>query len=214
MFHVKHLKNEVILVFIIYYYQIWNDIIIKIGGPYIMKKDYYKAYDDRYKQVHEYSLQWASENPSQIVMDTILKYHITSDDKILEIGCGEGRDAICLLKKGYHVSATDVSEEVIHYNRKKYPDYKDYFKVLYEGDEELQEEYLDYTEIPDFEDEIDKLTAQYQDQFNELTAWETAIDSQITTDSAELEEVNAYMESMKSMLSSNIQEDFNYGLNS
>ena len=91
---------------------------------------------------------------------------------------------------------------------------KDYFKVLYEGDEELQEEYLDYTEIPDFEDEIDKLTAQYQDQFNELTAWETAIDSQITTDSAELEEVNAYMESMKSMLSSNIQEDFNYGLNS
>ena len=91
---------------------------------------------------------------------------------------------------------------------------KDYFKVLYEGDEELQEEYRDYTEIPDFEDEIDKLTAQFQDQFNELTAWETAIDSQITTDSAELTEVNAYLESMKSMLSTNIQEDFNYGLNS
>ncbi len=91
---------------------------------------------------------------------------------------------------------------------------KDYFKVLYEGDEELQEEYRDYTEIPDFEDEIDKLTAQFQDQFNELTAWETAIDSQLTTDSAELTEVNAYLESMKSMLSTNIQEDFNYGLNS
>ena len=90
---------------------------------------------------------------------------------------------------------------------------KDYFKVLYEGDEELQEEYRDYTEIPDFEDEIDKLTAQFQDQFNELTAWETAIDSQLTTDSAELTEVNAYLESMKSMLSTNIQEDFNYGLN-
>ena len=141
MFHVKHLKNEVILVFIIYYYQIWNDIIIKIGGPYIMKKDYYKAYDDRYKQVHEHSLQWASENPSQIVMDTILKYHITSDDKILEIGCGEGRDAICLLKKGYHVSATDVSEEVIHYNRKKYPDYKDYFKVSDCLQDSLQESF-------------------------------------------------------------------------
>ena len=54
----------------------------------------------------------------------------------------------------------------------------------------------------------------YQDQFDELTAWETAIDAQITTDSAELQEVNAYMESMKTMLSSNIQEDFNYGLNS
>ena len=73
--------------------------------------------------------------------------------------------------------------------------------------------HTDYTEIPDFEAEIDKLTAKYQDQFDELTAWETVIDAQTTTASAELEEVNAYMESIKSMLSSNIQEDFNYGLN-
>lgn len=90
---------------------------------------------------------------------------------------------------------------------------RDYFKNLYENDEELQAQYKDYTQIPDFEEEIDKLTAQYQDKLDELTAWETSIDSQITTDSAELEEINAYRESIKSMLSSNIQEDFNYGLN-
>ena len=77
----------------------------------------------------------------------------------------------------------------------------------------LQEKYTDYTEMPDFEAELDKLTAKYQDEFDQLTAWETNIDTQITTDSAELEEVNAYMESIKSMLSSNIQEDFNYSLN-
>ena len=88
-----------------------------------------------------------------------------------------------------------------------------HYKEIFEGDETLQEQYTDYTEMPDFEAEIDKLTAKYQDQFDELTAWETAIDAQITTASAELEEVNAYMESIKSMLSSNIQEDFNYGLN-
>ena len=93
-----------------------------------------------------------------------------------------------------------------------------YFKEIYEADQadggaHLYDDYKDYTEIPDFEDEVDKITAQYQDQLNELSAWETQIDSQITTDSAELEEVNAYMESLKSMLSSNIQEDFNYGLN-
>ena len=74
-------------------------------------------------------------------------------------------------------------------------------------------EYTDYTQIPDFEDAIDKIVAEYNDQLAELTAWETAIDSQITTDSAELEEVNAYMESLKSMLQTNIQDDFNYGLN-
>ena len=67
--------------------------------------------------------------------------------------------------------------------------------------------------MPDFEAELDKLTAKYQDEFDQLTAWETNIDTQITTNSAELEEVNAYMESIKSMLSSNIQEDFNYSLN-
>ena len=67
--------------------------------------------------------------------------------------------------------------------------------------------------IADFEAELDKLTAKYQDEFDQLTAWETNIDTQITTNSAELEEVNAYMESIKSMLSSNIQEDFNYSLN-
>ncbi len=91
---------------------------------------------------------------------------------------------------------------------------RDYFKDLYDNDAELQEAYLDYTEIPDFEEEIDKITAQFQDQLDEMTAWETAVDAQITTASAELEEVNAYIESTKTMLSSNIQEDFNYGLNS
>ena len=86
------------------------------------------------------------------------------------------------------------------------------FKGEFDASTELQEKYKDYTEMPDFEIELDKLTAKFQEQFDELTAWETNVDAQITTDSANLEEVNAYMESIKSMLSSNIQEDFNYGL--
>lgn len=88
------------------------------------------------------------------------------------------------------------------------------YKDQFDADAALQEKYTDYTEMPDFEAELDKLTAKYQDEFDQLTAWETNIDTQITTNSAELEEVNAYMESIKSMLSSNIQEDFNYSLNS
>ena len=80
--------------------------------------------------------------------------------------------------------------------------------------QELQEKYLDYTKIPDFEDQINRITAEFQEKIDELTAWETIIDSQITTASAEYEEVKANMESVKSMLSTNIQEDFNFGLNS
>ena len=90
---------------------------------------------------------------------------------------------------------------------------RDYFKALYESDEELQTQYLDYTQIPDFEEEIDRITAKFQEELEELAAWETAIDAQITTNSAELEEVSAYLDSYKQMLSSNIQEDFKYGFN-
>jgi hypothetical protein len=90
---------------------------------------------------------------------------------------------------------------------------RQFYRALYDENEDYQGKYKDYTQIPDFEEEMDKIAAKYNDQLAELTAWETALDAQITTDSAELEEVNAYMESIKSMLSSNIQEDFNYGLN-
>ena len=90
---------------------------------------------------------------------------------------------------------------------------RDYFKDLYKCDEALKEEYLNYTEIPDFEEQIERITAEFQEQLDELTAWETEIDAQITTNSAELEEVKVYLESYKQMLSSNVQEDFNFGLN-
>ena len=89
---------------------------------------------------------------------------------------------------------------------------RDKFKNLYNNSPELQEEYTDYTEITDYKEEIDKITAQIQDELERLTAWETSIDAQITTASAELEEIKAYLESYKGMLSSNIQEDYNFGI--
>ena len=54
-------------------------------------KKYYQAYDERYRQVHEQSLQWSSQSPSPIVREILEKYHISKNDSILEIGCGEGR---------------------------------------------------------------------------------------------------------------------------
>ena len=90
---------------------------------------------------------------------------------------------------------------------------RDVYKALYESDEELQVNYTDFTEIPDFEKEMEAITAEIQEQLDDLTNWETEIDAQITTNSTEIEEITAYMESFKSMLSNNIQEDFQFGLN-
>ena len=91
---------------------------------------------------------------------------------------------------------------------------RDKYKKIFEEDPTLRAKYSDYTEIPEFEEEIEKLQAEFQDKIDELSAWETEIDTQITTCSAELKEIEAFEQSYKSMLQSNISNDFNYGLNS
>lgn len=93
-------------------------------------RKYYEAYDDRYKQVHEKKLQWASDCPSAIVEQVMERFGISPASEILELGCGEGRDARHLLAKGYRVTATDISPEAIRYCRFTNPRFADRFQVL------------------------------------------------------------------------------------
>lgn len=93
-------------------------------------REYYKAYDDRYKQVHEKSLRWFSDKNSLIVGEIIAKYEIAKESTMLEIGCGEGRDAFYLLQKGYNLLATDISEAAIDYCKREDPQNSDSFMVL------------------------------------------------------------------------------------
>ena len=79
------------------------------------QRKYYDAYNDRYRQVHEQNLQWFDENPSPIVAETIRNFSISRRHKLLEIGCGEGRDAYPLLAQGFDLLATDVSLEAISF---------------------------------------------------------------------------------------------------
>ena len=89
---------------------------------------------------------------------------------------------------------------------------RDKFKKLFEETPEYQDIYLDYTEIPEFEDELDKVLAKYNEQLEELAAWETLLSNQITVKDTELQELNAYIDSYKEMLKSNIKDDFDFGL--
>lgn len=91
---------------------------------------YYEAYDDRYKQVHKESLTWFSDSNSKIVIDTINHYFNNRKINILEIGCGEGRDANFLLKEGFNVLATDISSTAINYCKKTYHEKAECFQVL------------------------------------------------------------------------------------
>ena len=63
-------------------------------------KEYYKAYDDRYKTYHtNEGVAWAGNRPSYILKDMFEK-HIKDkpNAEILEIGCGEGQNAIYLMQ--------------------------------------------------------------------------------------------------------------------
>jgi len=91
---------------------------------------YYNAYDLRYQQAHKENIQWFSDAASPIVMEMLEKYGITKDAKLLEIGCGEGRDAIALLKEGYDLFATDVSSEAVAYCKKLAPGFGEQFAVF------------------------------------------------------------------------------------
>lgn len=86
-----------------------NNFTIKDYFP----TDYYKAYDKRYKQVYENKMLWSSKENTSDVINAINKYHISTQSKILDLGCGEGRDAIYLLNKGYDVLGIDYSDTVI-----------------------------------------------------------------------------------------------------
>ena len=96
----------------------------------MMGKKYYEAYNERYKAIHEKNLSWLGEEPSPIVSEIVERYGIKHDHKILEIGCGEGRDAAVLLQNGYELFATDVFEEAIRYCKQHHPDAADHFAVL------------------------------------------------------------------------------------
>jgi ribosomal protein S18 acetylase RimI-like enzyme len=100
---------------------------------YIMihpNRPYYAAYDDRYRIAHDRGVSWASDEATPIVIEMLKKYRVTPDQSLLEIGCGEGRDARAVLDAGYSLLATDLSEEAIAYCRRTMPRYASHFSVL------------------------------------------------------------------------------------
>ena len=102
---------------------------------------YYEAYEERYKTAHEHGVSWSSDKNTPIVMEMLQKYKITPEDAVLEIGCGEGRDAKTVLEAGYALKATDISREAINYCKKKMPEYREDFEVLDCLKEQMEEKF-------------------------------------------------------------------------
>lgn len=79
------------------------------------KNKYYQAYDLRYKQVHSIGELWEYQENTKEVLEFLKNNNAKKSDNILELGCGEGRDAIYLLNRGYfNLLAVDYSKEAIN----------------------------------------------------------------------------------------------------
>ena len=63
------------------------------------------------------------------LIDQLLKNRINSDSKILDAGCGYGRNIHYLIHNGLDVTAIDVNIEPIEALREQYPEIKDRFLV-------------------------------------------------------------------------------------
>ena len=69
------------------------------------------------------TIEYYNQNADRFVQDTISVNFISmqerflekipSGSRILDFGCGSGRDTKYFLEKGYQVTATDDSEEII-----------------------------------------------------------------------------------------------------
>jgi len=95
-----------------------------------MERKYYEAYDDRYAQVHSRNLQWFYDTPTPVLGQIMKRYGVGKEAAILELGCGEGRDAYPLLRNGYNLIATDISPNAIAYAKGKWPEHEAHFFVL------------------------------------------------------------------------------------
>ena len=67
-------------------------------------KHYYEAYEDRYKAIHSLGHAWSSDRPTPIVGEILARYGVPKTARLLELGCGEGRDALPLLRLHSQVS--------------------------------------------------------------------------------------------------------------
>lgn len=92
----------------------------------------------------------------------------------------------------------------------KYQNLRAEFKNIWSISYKDNNSYVSYSEIPEYKDEVTYVDCYYEGEMEEMTAWETSLDNQITALSTELQEINAFMESYKTMLSSNIKNDYNY----
>ncbi|SEC02927.1 class I SAM-dependent methyltransferase [Paenibacillus sp. GP183] len=87
-----------------------DDIYVMLDSLFSNPTEYWNSiYQDR----PEY-MSFLTEYPDENLVQYVHK-NMISAKKVLEFGCGEGRNAIFLAQQGFHVDAVDISDTAIKY---------------------------------------------------------------------------------------------------
>ncbi|CAA9293524.1 MAG: hypothetical protein AVDCRST_MAG41-4637 [uncultured Corynebacteriales bacterium] len=71
--------------------------------------DYYHGYADRYEEVYRRGgLYWEPPTPNEVLLAVLADRGITGG-RVIDLGCGEGRDSVHLAGHGFDVLGVDVS---------------------------------------------------------------------------------------------------------
>lgn len=71
-------------------------------------------YEDRYRRVYSAGARfWEAPVPTEELIDFIKRCSFRKNIKVIEFGCGEGRDSIFLAKLGFNVTAVDIAPSAI-----------------------------------------------------------------------------------------------------
>ncbi|KAB8032288.1 methyltransferase domain-containing protein [Fluviispira multicolorata] len=88
---------------------------IHLKNKLLSLNDYYYGYERRYKKVYdEGAFLWESDSPNEILVQFLEHFPIEKlGKKLIDLGCGEGRDSLYLANKGFEVIGVDVSASAL-----------------------------------------------------------------------------------------------------
>ncbi|SFS52254.1 class I SAM-dependent methyltransferase [Marininema halotolerans] len=90
-----------------------------MDGPETDLPDYYYGYDARYKRVYEEGgTLWEEEGANQALV-WFAEHYGLKGKRVIDLGCGEGRDSIFLAQRGVDVTGVDVARSALERARER-----------------------------------------------------------------------------------------------
>ncbi|WP_367136068.1 class I SAM-dependent methyltransferase [Saccharothrix sp. HUAS TT1] len=81
--------------------------------------DYYYGYADRYEEVYRHgAISWETADPNDVLV-SLLERNGIEPCRVIDLGCGEGRDSVYLADRGFEVLGVDVAHSALEKARQR-----------------------------------------------------------------------------------------------